>query len=103
MIFPLYFTFVQYQPSRVNWVVQSSAVDYLHLLLVNTRWLFDTYNIDGRFCISIHDEVSTFLGYEREYRTMPCTVLHDIVYNIMHARIEYYGRNVTVGSVPGEK
>lgn len=49
---------LQYQPSKVNWVVQSSAVDYLHLLLVNTRWLFDTYNIEGRFCISIHDEVS---------------------------------------------
>ena len=39
-------------------MVQSSAVDYLHLLLVNTRWLFDSFNIDGRFCISIHDEVS---------------------------------------------
>ena len=76
MIFPPYFMFVQYQPSRVNWVVQSSAVDYLHLLLVNTRWLFDTYNIDGRFCISIHDEVSTLFGYEREYITMPCTVLY---------------------------
>uniref|UniRef100_A0A2C9KDE8 DNA polymerase subunit gamma-1 n=1 Tax=Biomphalaria glabrata TaxID=6526 RepID=A0A2C9KDE8_BIOGL len=43
--------------SRVNWVVQSSAVDYLHLMLVCMRWLFTTYNIKGRFCISIHDEV----------------------------------------------
>lgn len=47
----------QYQPSKINWVVQSSAVDYLHLMLVCTRWLFDKYNIDGRYCISIHDEV----------------------------------------------
>ena len=38
-------------------MVQSSAVDYLHLMLVCTRWLFEKYNIDGRFCISIHDEV----------------------------------------------
>ena len=45
-------------PSKVNWVVQSSAVDYLHLLLVCMRWLQDLYNIDGRFCISIHDEVN---------------------------------------------
>ena len=29
-----------YLPSRVNWVVQSSAVDYLHLLLVAMKWLF---------------------------------------------------------------
>jgi len=44
--------------SRVNWVVQSSAVDYLHLMLVCMKWLFTKYNIDGRFCISIHDEVN---------------------------------------------
>ena len=48
--------------SRVNWVVQSSAVDYLHLMLVSMRWLFDTYGIDGRFCISIHDEVQSPLA-----------------------------------------
>ena len=46
-----------YFPSKVNWVVQSSAVDYLHLMLVATKWLTDAYDIDGRFCISIHDEV----------------------------------------------
>ena len=48
----------QFVPSKVNWVVQSSAVDYLHLMLVSMRWLLDMYGIDGRFCISIHDEVS---------------------------------------------
>ena len=41
----------------MNWVVQSSAVDYLHLMLVATKWLTDTYDMDGRYCISIHDEV----------------------------------------------
>ena len=46
-----------FMTSRVNWVVQSSGVDYLHLLLVCMNWLFDKYEIDGRFCISIHDEV----------------------------------------------
>ena len=49
----------QFVTSKVNWVVQSSAVDYLHLMLVCMRWLFDAYKIDGRFCISIHDEVRT--------------------------------------------
>ncbi|XP_050738206.1 DNA polymerase subunit gamma-1-like isoform X1 [Eriocheir sinensis] len=47
----------QFMTSRVNWVVQSSAVDYLHIMLVCMRWLFTKYGISGRFCISIHDEV----------------------------------------------
>ncbi len=46
-----------YLPSRVNWVVQSSAVDYLHLLLSAMSWLMDETGIGGRFAISIHDEV----------------------------------------------
>eukprot|EP01134_Creolimax_fragrantissima_P001421 CFRG1421T1 len=43
--------------SRVNWVVQSSAVDYLHLMLVTMKYLCNAYKIDARFMISIHDEV----------------------------------------------
>ncbi|XP_028679587.1 DNA polymerase subunit gamma-1 [Erpetoichthys calabaricus] len=54
--------------SRVNWVVQSSAVDYLHLMLVSMKWLFEDYNIDGRFCISIHDEVRYLVRSEDRYR-----------------------------------
>uniref|UniRef100_A0A665VII3 DNA polymerase subunit gamma-1 n=1 Tax=Echeneis naucrates TaxID=173247 RepID=A0A665VII3_ECHNA len=54
--------------SRVNWVVQSSAVDYLHLMLVAMKWLFEEYQIDGRFCISIHDEVRYLVRSEDRYR-----------------------------------
>uniref|UniRef100_A0A669DLD1 DNA polymerase subunit gamma-1 n=1 Tax=Oreochromis niloticus TaxID=8128 RepID=A0A669DLD1_ORENI len=54
--------------SRVNWVVQSSAVDYLHLMLVVMKWLIEEYNIDGRFCISIHDEVRYLVRSEDRYR-----------------------------------
>lgn len=32
-----------FMTSRVNWVVQSSAVDYLHLMLVAMRHLFQAY------------------------------------------------------------
>lgn len=53
----------QFKTSRVNWVVQSSAVDYLHLMLVCMAWLIREYDIDARFCISIHDEVRNFLEY----------------------------------------
>ncbi|KAK1160831.1 DNA polymerase subunit gamma-1 [Acipenser oxyrinchus oxyrinchus] len=54
--------------SRVNWVVQSSAVDYLHLMLVCMRWLFEEFDIDGRFCISIHDEVRYLVRSKDRYR-----------------------------------
>ncbi|KAK7086838.1 hypothetical protein SK128_016079 [Halocaridina rubra] len=58
----------QFMTSRVNWVVQSSAVDYLHLMLVSMQWLFQKYNIKGRFCISIHDEVRYLVASEDRYR-----------------------------------
>ena len=51
--------------SRVNWVVQSSGVDYLHLLLVSVRWMIERYGIGARLAITIHDEVR-YLVEERE-------------------------------------
>ncbi|XP_062847248.1 DNA polymerase subunit gamma-1 isoform X2 [Trichomycterus rosablanca] len=54
--------------SRINWAVQSSAVDYLHLMLVAMRWLMEEYDIDGRFCISIHDEVRYLVKSEDRHR-----------------------------------
>ncbi|XP_077566540.1 DNA polymerase subunit gamma-1 [Stigmatopora nigra] len=58
----------EFMTSRVNWVVQSSAVDYLHLMLVAMKWLFEEHDIDGRFCISIHDEVRYLVRSEDRYR-----------------------------------
>lgn len=44
--------------TRINWVVQSSAVDFLHLLLVQTQYLLDEWRVDtAQFVISVHDEV----------------------------------------------
>jgi len=57
-----------YKTSRVNWVVQSSAVDYLHLMLVCMNWLIREYKIDARFCISIHDEVRYIVNEKDQYR-----------------------------------
>lgn len=54
--------------SRVNWVVQSSAVDFLHLVLVNMKWLFERLQIDGRFSISIHDEVRYLVKEDDRYK-----------------------------------
>ncbi|KAG0026140.1 DNA-directed DNA polymerase gamma mip1 [Podila clonocystis] len=47
----------QFMTSRVNWVVQSSGVDYLHLLLVSMNYLIKKYDIQARFMLCVHDEV----------------------------------------------
>ncbi|OWF43177.1 DNA polymerase subunit gamma-1-like [Mizuhopecten yessoensis] len=57
-----------FMTSRVNWVVQSSAVDYLHLMLVCMGWLIKEYDIDARFSISIHDEVRYLVADKDKYR-----------------------------------
>ena len=54
--------------SRVNWVVQSSAVDYLHMMLVCMNWLIEEYDIKARFSISIHDEVRYLVSEEDQER-----------------------------------
>ncbi|GLH13253.1 DNA polymerase subunit gamma-1, mitochondrial [Gryllus bimaculatus] len=51
----------RFLPTRVNWVVQSGAVDFLHLMLVCMRWLQPR----ARFCLSFHDEVR-YLVAERD-------------------------------------
>ncbi|KAG0228798.1 DNA-directed DNA polymerase gamma mip1 [Actinomortierella wolfii] len=47
----------QFMTSRVNWVVQSSGVDYLHMLLVSMNYLIRKYAIQARFMLCVHDEV----------------------------------------------
>ncbi|WWD15690.1 hypothetical protein CI109_100112 [Kwoniella shandongensis] len=58
-----------YLPSRVNWVVQSSGVDYLHLLIVSMEYLLEKYDIKARYLISVHDEVRYLAKEEDRYRT----------------------------------
>lgn len=57
-----------YMTSRINWVVQSSGVDYLHLLLVAMDHLTRTYDIDARFLISVHDELRYLVSDADKYR-----------------------------------
>lgn len=58
----------QFLPSRVNWVVQSSGVDYLHLLIVSMEYLLRKYDIKARYLISVHDEVRYLAKDEDRYR-----------------------------------
>ncbi|KAM4619356.1 DNA polymerase subunit gamma-1 [Polymixia lowei] len=71
--------------SRVNWVVQSSAVDYLHLMLVAMRWLFEENDIDGRFCISIHDEVRYLVRSDDRYRAALALQITNLLTRCMFA------------------
>lgn len=76
---------LQFMASRINWVVQSSAVDYLHLMLVCMRWLIDTYQIEGRFSISIHDEVRYLVKSEDKYRAALALQITNLLTRAMFA------------------
>ncbi|XP_071477444.1 DNA polymerase subunit gamma-1-like [Diadema antillarum] len=75
----------EFLTSRVNWVVQSSAVDYLHLMLVCMRWLFEAFAIEGRFCISIHDEVRYLVRSEDRYRAALALQITNLLTRAMFA------------------
>lgn len=55
-------------PSRINWAIQSSGVDYLHLLTCSMHYLIAKYQIKARLSISIHDEIRFLVAEEDKYR-----------------------------------
>lgn len=55
-------------PSRINWAIQSSGVDYLHLLLVSMEFLCKYYSINARLAITVHDEVRFMTKWEDRYK-----------------------------------
>lgn len=55
----------RYLPTRVNWVVQSGAADFLHLMLVCMNWIMGN---KARFCLSFHDEVRYLVPDQCKYR-----------------------------------
>ena len=63
------YTGTQFLTSRINWVVQSSGVDYLHLLIVSMGHLIERYQIDARFMLSVHDEVRYLTSVKDQHRT----------------------------------
>jgi len=46
-----------FMTTRVNWSIQSSGVDYLHLLIASMRYLCDVYKIEARLMLTVHDEL----------------------------------------------
>ncbi|EPB85093.1 hypothetical protein HMPREF1544_08145 [Mucor circinelloides 1006PhL] len=63
------YTGTQFLTSRINWVVQSSGVDYLHLLIVSMAHLIERYQINARFMLSVHDEVRYLTSAQDQHRT----------------------------------
>ncbi|KFA46740.1 hypothetical protein S40293_08121 [Stachybotrys chartarum IBT 40293] len=57
-----------YLTSRINWAIQSSGVDYLHLLIVGMDYLTRRFNIDARVAITVHDEIRYLVKNEDKYR-----------------------------------
>ncbi|SMN20739.1 similar to Saccharomyces cerevisiae YOR330C MIP1 Catalytic subunit of the mitochondrial DNA polymerase [Maudiozyma saulgeensis] len=55
-------------PSRINWAIQSSGVDYLHLLCCSMNYLIEKYSLNARLCISIHDEIRYLATEEDKYK-----------------------------------
>ncbi|XP_073657497.1 DNA polymerase subunit gamma-1 isoform X3 [Tursiops truncatus] len=86
----------EFMTSRVNWVVQSSAVDYLHLMLVAMKWLFEEFAIDGRFCISIHDEVRYLVREEDRYRAALALQITNLLTSIckLHLLSAYWAHRI---------
>ena len=56
-----------YMTSRVNWTIQSSGVDYLHLLIVSMEYLIEKYGIDARLAITVHDELRYLVKEKDKY------------------------------------
>ncbi|GAB0133320.1 DNA-directed DNA polymerase gamma mip1 [Epichloe bromicola] len=57
-----------YLTSRINWAIQSSGVDYLHLLIVSMDFLVRRFNINARLAITVHDEIRYLVHEEDKYR-----------------------------------
>jgi DNA polymerase gamma 1 len=54
--------------SRINWAIQSSGVDYLHLLIVSMDYLIRRFNLHARLAITVHDEIRYLVKEEDKYR-----------------------------------
>ncbi|KAF4852694.1 DNA polymerase gamma [Colletotrichum siamense] len=57
-----------YLTSRINWAIQSSGVDYLHLLIVSMDYLTRRFNIEARLAITVHDEIRYLVKDHDKYR-----------------------------------
>ena len=65
--------------------MQSSGVDYLHLLLTSMRWLINKWELDARFCISLHDEVRYIVHEDDKYKAALALQISNLLTRSMFA------------------
>jgi DNA polymerase gamma 1 len=63
-----YLTKGGFMTSRINWAIQSSGVDYLHLLIVSMDYLTRRFNLNARLSVTVHDEIRYLVKEEDKYR-----------------------------------
>ncbi|XPT01957.1 DNA-directed DNA polymerase [Ascochyta lentis] len=63
-----YLTKGGFMTSRINWAIQSSGVDYLHLLIIGMEYLARRYNINARLALTVHDEIRYLVKEQDKYR-----------------------------------
>ncbi|CCX11547.1 Similar to DNA polymerase gamma, mitochondrial; acc. no. Q9Y767 [Pyronema omphalodes CBS 100304] len=54
--------------SRINWAIQSSGVDYLHLLIISMDYLIRLYGLNARLAITVHDEIRYLVKDQDKYK-----------------------------------
>lgn len=57
-----------FMTSRINWAIQSSGVDYLHLLVASMDYLTRRFNLEARLALTVHDEIRYLVKEEDKYR-----------------------------------
>ncbi|KAI9810292.1 MAG: DNA-directed DNA polymerase gamma mip1 [Pycnora praestabilis] len=57
-----------FMTSRINWAIQSSGVDYLHLLIISMNYIIRRFNLIARLAITVHDEIRYLVKEEDKYR-----------------------------------
>jgi DNA polymerase gamma 1 len=75
-----------FMTSRINWAIQSSGVDYLHLLIVSMDYLIRRYNIGARLAITVHDEIRYLVKEEDKYRAAMAMQVSNIWTRAMFAQ-----------------
>ncbi|KAH8801584.1 DNA polymerase-like protein gamma [Xylogone sp. PMI_703] len=75
-----------FMTSRINWAIQSSGVDYLHLLIVSMDYLIRRFNIDARLAITVHDEIRYLVADEDKYRAAMALQVSNIWTRAMFAQ-----------------
>ncbi|KAM7193289.1 DNA polymerase gamma, mitochondrial [Naviculisporaceae sp. PSN 640] len=75
-----------YLTSRINWAIQSSGVDYLHLLIVAMDYLIRRFNIAARLSITVHDEIRYLVKDHDKYRAAMALQVANLWTRVMFAQ-----------------